>query len=78
MKGLFSMYPFILIICLLVLLVIFFITRYIRGGDKQMLVMLMAINIISEHYTWERVPRLLKDQVREQLELMGAGDLAGE
>ena len=43
-----------------------------------MMAMLMAMNIVAGHYSWERVPRLLKPQVREQLELMGVPELAGE
>lgn len=40
-----------------------------------MLVMLIAINIVEGRYTFDRVPRLLKDKVREQLNLMGAPEL---
>lgn len=46
------------------------------GGDKYMLAMLIAINIVDGRYVFERVPRVLKDQVREQLELMGMPELA--
>lgn len=35
------------------------------------LVMLIAINIIAERYTYERVPAKLKKQVLEQLQLSG-------
>ena len=52
--------------------------KAIKGGDRQMMAMLMAMNIVTGHYSWERVPRLLKPQVREQLELMGVPELAGE
>lgn len=41
-----------------------------------MLVMLIAVNIVEGRYTFDRVPRLLKDQVREQLTLMGVPELA--
>lgn len=64
------------IVVLLVLLLL--VLKVFLGGEKQMLVMLIVVNIIAERYTWERVPRLLKDEVREQLELMGVGHLAGE
>lgn len=35
------------------------------------LVMLIAINIIAERYTYERVPVKLKKRVLEQLQLSG-------
>lgn len=41
-----------------------------------MLVMLIAVNIVEGRYAFDRVPRLLKDQVREQLTLMGVPELA--
>lgn len=43
-----------------------------------MMAMLMAINIVNGKYTYKRVPKLLKPQVKEQLILMGAEDLAVE
>ncbi|MGX7104134.1 CD1375 family protein [Globicatella sanguinis] len=33
--------------------------------------MLMALNIVEGRYTYNRVPKLLKDQVDEQLLVMG-------
>lgn len=43
-----------------------------RGGDIMTnLVMLIAINIIAERYTYERVPVKLKKRVLEQLQLSG-------
>ena len=61
------------------MLTLLYITvEVIWGGDRQMMAMLMAMNIVAGHYSWHRVPRLLKPQVREQLELMGVPELAGE
>ena len=69
----------IYILAIVVLLILLYITtKTIWGGDRQMMAMLMAMNIVTGHYFWERVPRLLKPQVREQLELMGVPELAGE
>ncbi len=58
------------------IIVSYIIVKAIWGGDKYMIAMLMAINIVAGHYYFERVPRLLKDQVREQLEIMGVPELA--
>lgn len=58
------------------IIILYNIIRAIWGGDKYMIAMLMAINIVAGRYTYERVPRLLKDQVREQLEIMGVPELA--
>ena len=59
-----------------IVIVSYIIVKAIWGGDKHMIAMLMAINIVAGRYTYERVPRLLKDQVREQLEVMGVPELA--
>lgn len=59
-----------------IIIVLYIIVKAIWGGDKYMIAMLMAINIVAGRYTYERVPRLLKDQVREQLEVMGVPELA--
>lgn len=59
-----------------IIIVLYITVKAIWGGDKYMIAMLMAINIVAGHYTYERVPRLLKDQVREQLEVMGVPELA--
>ena len=59
-----------------VIVILYNVIRAIWGGDKYMIAMLMAINIVAGRYTYERVPRLLKDQVREQLEVMGVPELA--
>lgn len=59
-----------------IIIVLYITVKAIWGGDKYMIAMLMAINIVAGHYTYERVPRLLKDQVREQLEIMGVPELA--
>lgn len=58
------------------LVVLYTIAKSLWGGDKYMLAMLIAINIVAGRYVFERVPRVLKDQVREQLELMGMPELA--
>ena len=59
-----------------IITVLYNAVKAIWGGDKYMIAMLMAINIVAGRYTYERVPRLLKDQVREQLEVMGVPELA--
>ena len=59
-----------------VIVILYIIIKAIWGGDKYMIAMLMAMNIVAGRYVFERVPRLLKDQVREQLELMGVPELA--
>ena len=59
-----------------IIVVLHNIIKAIWGGDKHMIAMLMAINIVAGRYTFERVPRLLKDQVREHLEIMGVPELA--
>lgn len=59
-----------------IIIVLYIIVQAIWGGDKHMIAMLMAINIVAGRYVFERVPRLLKDQVREQLEIMGVPELA--
>ena len=40
--------------------------------------MLMALNIVEGRYTYERVPKLLKNQVDEQLLVMGYKMVDGE
>lgn len=59
-----------------IIIILYIIIKAIWGGDKYMIAMLMAMNIVAGRYVFERVPRLLKDQVREQLELMGVPELA--
>ena len=59
-----------------VLVLLYTTVKSLWGGDKYMLAMLIAINIVAGRYVFERVPRVLKDQVREQLELMGMPELA--
>lgn len=59
-----------------IIVILYIIIKAIWGGDKYMIAMLMAMNIVAGRYVFERVPRLLKDQVREQLELMGVPELA--
>ena len=59
-----------------IIIVLYITVKAIWGGDKYMIAMLMAMNIVAGRYVFERVPRLLKDQVREQLELMGVPELA--
>lgn len=41
-----------------------------------MIARLMAVNIIAGRYVYSRVPRALKQQVREQLAQLGHEDLA--
>ncbi len=38
---------------------------------SKLMAMLMALNIVEGRYTYNRVPKLLKDQVDEQLLVMG-------
>lgn len=59
-----------------IIVILYIIIKAIWGGDKYMIAMLMAMNIVAGRYVFERVPRLLKEQVREQLELMGVPELA--
>ena len=59
-----------------IIIALYITVKAIWGGDKHMIAMLMAMNIVAGRYVFERVPRLLKDQVREQLELMGVPELA--
>ena len=40
--------------------------------------MLMALNIVEGRYDYKRVPKLLKDQVDEQLLVMGYTMVDGE
>ena len=69
---------YILFIVIMLIPLLFILFKVLKGGDRQMMAMLMAMNIVAGHYSWSRVPRLLKPQVREQLELMGVPELAGE
>ena len=59
-----------------IVVILYNVIRAIWGGDKYMIAMLMAINIVAGRYVFERVPSVLKDEVREQLELMGVPELA--
>lgn len=59
-----------------IIIVLYNAVRAMWGGDKYMIAMLMAINIVAGRYVFERVPSVLKDEVREQLELMGVPELA--
>lgn len=42
-----------------------------RKGANEMLVMLIALNIVDGLYTYKRVPKRQKEAVKKQLELMG-------
>lgn len=57
------------------LLINFFILLQNDGG-KEMMAMLWAQQIMLGKKTFEQVPRLLKDKVKEILEDSGMGDLA--
>ena len=59
-----------------IIVALYIIGKAIWGGEKYMIAMLMAMNIVAGRYVFERVPRLLKDQVRDQFELMGVPELA--
>lgn len=41
-----------------------------------MIARLMAVNIIAGRYVYSRVPRLLKQQVKDELTQLGHEDLA--
>ena len=47
-----------------------------NNGGKEMMAMLWAQQIMLGKKTYEQVPRLLKDKVKEILEDSGMGDLA--
>jgi hypothetical protein len=47
-----------------------------NNGGKEMMAMLWAQQIMLGKKTFEQVPRLLKDKVKEILEDSGMGDLA--
>lgn len=49
-----------------------------NDGGKEMMAMLWAQQIMLGKKTFEQVPRLLKDKVKEILEDSGMGDLANE
>lgn len=57
------------------LLINFYILLQNDGG-KEMMAMLWAQQIMLGKKTFEQVPRLLKDKVKEILEDSGMGDLA--
>ena len=44
----------------------------------MMMAMLMALNIVRGHYTYNRVPALLKDRVDQQLLVLGYKMVDGE
>ena len=45
---------------------------------SKLMAMLMALNIVEGRYTYNRVPKLLKNQVDEQLLVMGYKMVDGE
>lgn len=49
-----------------------------NNGGKEMMAMLWAQQIMLEKKTYEQVPRLLKDKVKEILEDSGMGELVKE
>ena len=63
---------------IIVLTILFlFILLQISGG-KEMMAMLWAQQIMLGKKTYEQVPRLLKDKVKEILEDSGMGELAND
>lgn len=49
-----------------------------RSGGKEMMAMLWAQQIMLGKKTYDQVPRLLKDKVKEILEDSGMGELVKE
>lgn len=49
-----------------------------NNGGKEMMAMLWAQQIMLGKKTFEQVPRLLKDKVKEILEDSGMGELAND
>ena len=49
-----------------------------NNGGKEMMAMLWAQQIMLGKKTYEQVPRLLKDKVKEVLEDSGMGELAND
>lgn len=49
-----------------------------NDGGKEMMAMLWAQQIMLGKKTFEQVPRLLKDKVKEILEDSGMGELAND
>lgn len=47
------------------------------GGGEDMMAMLWAQQIMLGKHTFDQVPRLLQDKVRELLEDSGMGEMAG-
>lgn len=50
----------------------------LRKGVRQLMAMLLAVNIVDGKFTYKRVPKFLKDQVKEQLIILGAEELITE
>ena len=55
-----------------------FIILLQNDGGKEMMAMLWAQQIMLGKKTYDQVPRLLKDKVKEILEDSGMGELAKE
>lgn len=49
-----------------------------NNGGKEMMAMLWAQQIMLGKKTYDQVPRLLKDKVKEVLEDSGMGELAND
>ena len=49
-----------------------------NNGGKEMMAMLWAQQIMLGKKTYEQVPRILKDKVKEVLEDSGMGELAND
>ena len=63
---------------IIVLTILFLFTLLQISGGKEMMAMLWAQQIMLEKKTYDQVPRLLKDKVKEILEDSGMGELVKE
>ena len=63
---------------IIVLTILFLFTLLQISGGKEMMAMLWAQQIMLGKKTYDQVPRLLKDKVKEILEDSGMGELAND
>lgn len=63
---------------IIVLTILFLFTLLQISGGKEMMAMLWAQQIMLGKKTYDQVPRLLKDKVKEILEDSGMGELVKE